>query len=243
LQPFNQVPSYDYSIIEQQVSDFKTATFKQRADYLTQWNQDLGLSQLKDAVCGDGDIALQGLTELAPEMMRQLTAMNQGSPIIKLSLRQCYLAQIPKALIVLLSACTQLQRLNLSDNQLQSLPKNLLQACTQLRILYLSENQLQSLPGALLQTCTELQWLYLNNNQLQSLPGILLETCTQLQELYLYNNHLISVTPSSFSRLSKIHLLNIDSQTPVGASTSSTISPEQKTEVEKHQPHKIQRCK
>jgi len=360
LEPDNQIKGYNYSTIEQAVSHFKTSTFKQRADYLTQWNKDLGLHQLENA--DHKSIWLQGLTELTLEVMQRLTAVNQKTPITGLGITNCYLPKFPEALITflnactqlqelylkhnqlqslpknLLQACTQLQRLHLDYNQLQSLPKNLLQACTQLELLdldnnqlqslpetllqactqlqwlslmhnqlqsllknllqactqlewlylhhnqlqslpetllqtciqlqglYLSYNQLQSLPKNLLQACTQLQWVLLEHNQLQSLPETLLQTCTQLQGLYLYHNqlqslpenllktctqleclflsdnHLMTVTRNDFSHLSKISVLHIESQTPVGASSSSAISSEQKiAENEDEPPQKKRR--
>ena len=204
-QPFNQIEGYDYSMIKQTVSHFKTSTFKQRADCLTQWNKDLGLQQLKNAV--HTDIRLQGLTELTPEVMQHLTAINQKSPIIKLSIQNCYLAQLPKALIIFLSTCNQLQELYLNHNQLQSLPETLLQVCTQLKLLSLDNNSLQSLPENLLQACTQLQQLYLSDNQLKSLPENLLQACIQLQELYLDNNQLKSLPETLLQACTQLTML------------------------------------
>jgi len=205
LHPFNQIESYDYSMIKKTVSHFKTSTVKQRADYLTQWNNDLGLQQLKNAV--HTDIRLQGLTELTPEVMQHLTAINQKSPIIKLSIQNCYLAQLPKALIIFLSTCNQLQELYLNHNQLQSLPETLLQVCTQLKLLSLDNNSLQSLPENLLQACTQLQQLYLSDNQLKSLPENLLQACIQLQELYLDNNQLKSLPETLLQACTQLTML------------------------------------
>ena len=205
LHPFNQIESYDYSMIKKTVSHFKTSTVKQRADYLTQWNNDLGLQQLKNAV--HTDIRLQGLTELTPEVMQRLTVINQKSPIIKLTIEKCYLAQPPKALMALLSTCTQLQELYLNHNQLQSLPETLLQTCTQLQRLCLHNNQLQNLPETLLTTCTQLQELYLHDNSLQNLPKTLLQTCTQLQRLYLSNNQLQNLPETLLTTCTQLKLL------------------------------------
>ena len=205
LKPFNQIKSYDYSMIKQTVSHFKTSTFRQRAGYLTQWNNDLGLLQLKNA--DPKNISLQGLTELTPEVMQRLTAINQKTPIIELGIHYGDLAQLPKALMVLLSTCTRLQRLYLDHNQLQSLPENLLQTCAQLKMLDLSDNQLQSLPENLLQTCTQMQQLSLNHNQLQSLPENLLQTCNQLQQLDLNHNQLQSLPENLLQACTQLQIL------------------------------------
>ena len=207
-QPFNQIEGYDYSMIKQTVSHFKTSTFKQRADCLTQWNKDLGLQQLKNAV--HTDIRLQGLTELTPEVMQRLTVINQKSPIIKLTIEKCYLAQPPKALMALLSTCTQLQELYLNHNQLQSLPETLLQTCTQLQRLCLHNNQLQNLPETLLTTCTQLKLLFLSHNQLQNLPETLLTTCTQLKRLYLGYNQLQNLPETLLTTCTELQDLYLD---------------------------------
>ena len=180
----------DWHII-QTVIDFKTSTFKQRADYLTQWNKDLGLRQLKDAdhTC----IRLQGLTELTPEVMQRLTAIYLHTQISLLGIANCYLPQLPEALINFLKACTQLQELSLHNNQLQSLPENLLQACTQLERLSLSSNKLKRLLENLLYPCARLKWLNLRDNQFPSLPENLLYPCTQLETLNLSSNKLKSL--------------------------------------------------
>ena len=203
----HKIKDYDYSPIKQAANDFKTSTLKQRADYLSQWNHDLGLHQLKNA--NHKDVQLQGLTELTPAVMQRLTAINQHTPIMVLSITNCYLPQLPKALINFLKACPQLQELYLSHNQLQSLPKILLQTCIQLQWLNLDNNQLQSLPKILLQTCAQLRGLNLNNNQLQSLPETLLQTCIQLQVLNLSHNKLQSLPETLLQACAQLQGLDL----------------------------------
>ena len=203
----HKIKDYDYSPIKQAANDFKTSTLKQRADYLSQWNHDLGLHQLKNA--NHKDVQLQGLTELTPAVMQRLTAINQHTPIMVLSITNCYLPQLPKALINFLKACPQLQELYLSHNQLQSLPKILLQTCIQLQWLNLDNNQLQSLPKILLQACPQLERLNLDNNQLQSLPKILLQTCAQLRGLNLNNNQLQSLPETLLQTCIQLQVLNL----------------------------------
>ena len=203
----HKIKDYDYSPIKQAANDFKTSTLKQRADYLSQWNHDLGLHQLKNA--NHKDVQLQGLTELTPAVMQRLTAINQHTPIMVLSITNCYLPQLPKALINFLKACPQLQELYLSHNQLQSLPKILLQTCAQLRGLNLNNNQLQSLPETLLQTCIQLQVLNLSHNKLQSLPETLLQACAQLQGLDLSHNQLQSLPETLFQTCTQLEFFDL----------------------------------
>ncbi len=82
--------------------------------------------------------------------------------------------------------------LNLSNNQLSSLPPEISQLSSLTR-LSLNNNQLSSLPPEICQL-SSLTTLYLNNNQLSSLPP---EICqlSSLTWLFLYNNPLTSPPP------------------------------------------------
>mmetsp|Transcript_19464 Transcript_19464/g.47541 ORF Transcript_19464/g.47541 Transcript_19464/m.47541 type:complete len:273 (+) Transcript_19464:2-820(+) len=97
-----------------------------------------------------------------------------------------------------------LERLNFSGNQLKILPQIINFEC--LRNLDLSANQLQSLPseiGAL----ESLQWLQLSHNRLRSLPpeiGSLL----RLEELNLHDNRLHCL-PQQIRKLSALRSLNL----------------------------------
>ena len=60
---------------------------------------------------------------------------------------------------------------NLSNNQLESVPGELLRNCPGLVTLNLEKNQLKSVPGELLRDCKGLEELYLNKNQLKTVRG------------------------------------------------------------------------
>ncbi|BBI17919.1 leucine-rich repeat domain-containing protein [Neochlamydia sp. S13] len=83
---------------------------------------------------------------------------------------------------------SQLQTLDLNDNQLTALPEEIGQLSQQLQTLYLNQNQLTSLPVEIGQL-SELQWLYLNQNQLTSLPAEIGQL-SQLTKLELAENPL-----------------------------------------------------
>jgi hypothetical protein len=134
------------------------------------------------------------------------------------------LTELPESLSLL----TQLQMLDLSDNQLTALPEWLGQL-TQLQSLNLSRNQLTYLPDSL-GKLTRLQTLSLGANQLTELPEWLgqfmqlqsldlyfnqltwlpesLAKLTQLRELYLYNNCLTAV-PESLVQLTQLKRLDL----------------------------------
>ena len=83
----------------------------------------------------------------------------------------------------LINVMTNLRTLNLSNNQLTSLPAmNNLQSLSQLN---LDNNKLKLLPNGF-NSLRSLKQLYLKNNQLESLPD--LQHCSQLVEIYLGNN-------------------------------------------------------
>ena len=86
---------------------------------------------------------------------------------------------------------TQLTDLNLSHNQLTTLPDSLLAQLTQLTVLNLASNQLTALPDSLGQL-TQLKSLDLSINQLTTLPDSLGQL-TQLQSLALSSNQLTAL--------------------------------------------------
>ncbi|MGF1933939.1 MAG: COR domain-containing protein [Nostoc sp. ChiQUE02] len=96
--------------------------------------------------------------------------------------------------------------LDLSNNQLSSLPPEICQL-TQLTELDLRNNQLSSLPPEICQL-TSLKLLSLYNNQLSSLP-LEFGQLSQLTKLYLHNNQ-ISRLPSEFSQLTNMEVLSLN---------------------------------
>jgi Leucine-rich repeat (LRR) protein len=111
------------------------------------------------------------------------------------------LTELPESLCQL----TQLQLLDLSNNQLKAMPESLVQL-SQLRSLNLSDNQLTTLLEWLGQL-TQLQTLDISDNQLTALPESL-GHLTQLQTLDISNNQLKAM-PESLVQLSQLRSLNL----------------------------------
>jgi hypothetical protein len=102
-----------------------------------------------------------------------------------------------------------LHTLNLSKNRLKSLPETAFQGLSALRNLNCRDNQLALLSGGLFQRCLALQILDLGSNQLTSLPQELFHGLTVLQELILFNNLLDSFPGELFAGLSALNSLSL----------------------------------
>lgn len=106
-----------------------------------------------------------------------------------------------------ISKLTQLQSLDLRNNQLKTLPESLGQL-TQLHSLILRDNQLTTLPESL-GRLTQLDSLDLRDNKLTTLPESLGQLA-QLRSLDLSNNQLTTL-PESLSQITKLRSLNLSS--------------------------------
>lgn len=105
----------------------------------------------------------------------------------------CRLTRFPKTALTRKENATfwqQLKRLDLNNNQLQSLPAEI-EKLVALEFLNLNDNQFQSLPNAITQLVT-LESLFLEHNQLQSLPAEIGQLVA-LKTLFLEDNQLKSL--------------------------------------------------
>lgn len=134
------------------------------------------------------------------------------------------LTELPEAVF---SLADSLEILNLTGNQLTSLPDHL-PSLRKLRILFCSENQFETLPpvlGRCEQLCIvgfksngitqvppeslpkQLRWLILTNNQIAHIPETISE-CKRLQKLMLSGNSLTAL-PEGIARCNNLELLRI----------------------------------
>ncbi|KAG8936815.1 cysteinyl-tRNA synthetase [Tulasnella sp. 418] len=129
------------------------------------------------------------------EMGKETTLLDGGSgssvPPLALSLERLYLAdnRLTDDIFGSLNSMKVLKVLNLSFNDLYSLPPLKWSMFTQLRELYLSGNKLATLPGEDLNQLHHLKVLFLNANRLQTLPAELTKVPT-LESLDVGNNNL-----------------------------------------------------
>ncbi|MBD2533862.1 leucine-rich repeat domain-containing protein [Nostoc flagelliforme FACHB-838] len=111
------------------------------------------------------------------------------------------LTEIPEAI----ASLTQLQVLNLGNNQLSQLPEAIA-SLTQLQVLFLYSNQLNILPEVITYL-THLRTLSLSNNKLTHLPEAI-TSLTHLQELDLANNQLTQL-PEAIASLTQLQNLDL----------------------------------
>ncbi|XP_017868463.1 PREDICTED: toll-like receptor 7 [Drosophila arizonae] len=121
------------------------------------------------------------------------------------------------------SRLRRLQTLSLQHNNISSLAPSSLAGLSSLRVLNLSHNHLESLPAAAFAGNKELRELHLHHNDLYDLPKGLLHRLEQLLVLDLSANQLTShhVDNNTFAGLIRLIVLNLSNNalTRIGAKT------------------------
>lgn len=114
--------------------------------------------------------------------------------------------------IVINSECTLdgIHTLDISENHMNSLPRELDAWASSLTVLNLSGNKLIELPDSLFNVCTQLEQLNLARNKLQSLSP-LVSQLTQLQHLDLSLNMISADKLPDMSTLTKLQVVLCDS--------------------------------
>ena len=137
--------------------------------------------------------------------------INNGMPIntqvlkLDLSFNKFTLPKSIGKSTTLIGSLTQLTTLNLSNNNLTTLPESI-GNLTQLTELYLDNNQLTTLPESF-GNLTQLTKLDLDNNQLTTLPESI-GNITELTSLYLeYNN--LTTLPESIGNITQLNQLDL----------------------------------
>ncbi|EDW35147.1 GL24767 [Drosophila persimilis] len=108
-----------------------------------------------------------------------------------------------------LGQLNELRLLNLSQNRLAELPRNIFEGGVQLERLYLSKNRLSVLPFQLFQTARDLQMLDLSDNRLLSFPDNFFARNGQLKQLHLQRNQLRSLGRHSLYNLRELRQLDL----------------------------------
>ncbi len=147
------------------------------------------------------DFSIPWSDKETPKLTELPESLGQLTQLQSLDLANNQLAALPEWL----GQLTQLQSLNLADNQLTALPESLGQLA-QLQTLSLSSNQLTALPESLGQL-KQLQTLDLSRNRLTTLPEWASQL-TQLQSLGLSGNQLTTL-PEWLGQLTNLRCLDL----------------------------------
>lgn len=104
---------------------------------------------------------------------------------------------------------TGLEQLDLSYNNLISIPNNCFSALRSLNYLHLDSNQLTILDDNSFKGLEKLQFLDISNNKLIALPPEIFENTKELKRLHFANNSLAVLAPGIFERLNQLEVLDL----------------------------------
>jgi Leucine-rich repeat (LRR) protein len=104
---------------------------------------------------------------------------------------------------------TGLEQLDLSYNNLISIPNNCFTALRSLNFLHLDSNQLTILDDNSFEGMEKLMFLNISNNRLIALPPELFEKTKELKRLYIGNNSLAVLAPGLFEKLQQLEVLDL----------------------------------
>jgi len=123
-----------------------------------------------------------------------------------LDLSYSFLTEIPSNRI-LSQLSTHLTTLNLSNNQITSIPENAFSGLTSLQELNLSVNRISEIPKDVFAMLTHLQRLSLSYNKISSIHENAFSGLTQLEELGLFCNQITLIPENAFSGLTQLEEL------------------------------------
>ncbi|KAG5681176.1 hypothetical protein PVAND_010634 [Polypedilum vanderplanki] len=117
---------------------------------------------------------------------------------------------LPSSTAPTISTCnTGIEQVDLSYNNLISIPNNCFTALRSLNFLHLDSNQLTILDDNSFKGLDKLQFLNLTNNRLITLPPELFEKTRDLKRLYIGNNSLAVLAPGLFENLTHLEVLDL----------------------------------
>lgn len=103
-----------------------------------------------------------------------------------------------------------LKRLNLQYNQIQTVHPKAFEKLSKLEELYLGHNQLSTIPAGTLQPLKKLTILYSNNNDIKKITPELLTNLDSLVKLRLDGNAIELLQESVFKSLTNLHYLHLE---------------------------------
>lgn len=100
--------------------------------------------------------------------------------------------------------------LELTNDQLGTLPEDLLKHLSHLSSFGVEENHLKSLPENLLKDCKELNYVYLKNIDLENLPANLIKENNKLVAIYFDFNRLTTIPTNFFKGHNELTYISIN---------------------------------
>ena len=119
-----------------------------------------------------------------------------------------------------------LQTIILSNTQLQSVPDKLFQSLTKLLALDLSQNYIKTLPKDIFHSNTQLEFLYLSNNSLDILPEGVFQHLAELLLIDLSGNNLIELPQNLFQKNVQLNKLLMDKDNCSNATNLRRVFPQ-----------------
>lgn len=102
-----------------------------------------------------------------------------------------------------------LELLDLSDNEITSLPDNGFTSLRSLQKFYLQNNVINSMADRAFRGLVALQYLNISNNRLTALPPELFQSTRNLKEVHLFNNSINVLAPGLLEGLDQLVILDI----------------------------------
>jgi len=193
----------EYYVMKQWIKDLNLIKFAARLNVIYNYN----FFDVDVRANSDMDAFIQAnpdISEIAKKIRNSFPRYKESfEKPAALDLSYLNLTLVPEEI----SYFTNLQELNLSNNKITKVPsfdENL-----RLIFLNLSKNNLESIPETCLKNNTNLERLNLSNNKLISLPQNFLSNSLNLEYLNLSNNKLISLPQNFLSNNPRLFQLNL----------------------------------
>ena len=125
--------------------------------------------------------------------------------IIEIDLNSKKLLEIPKNI----NKFSNLQRLNLSSNQIIEIKEDTFKSLTNLRELSLGNNKITEIKENTFKSLTSLQTLHLCDNQMTEIKEDTFKSLISLKCLYIDNNKMTDLKEDTFKSLTNLQRLNL----------------------------------
>lgn len=145
--------------------------------------------------------------DLSYNLLVDLTELNLYTYLHRLNVSNNKIKLTGKILFV----WKNLTYLNLSHNEIDSIPEKVFDKLENLKELFLDNNKLETINSTLFDNLKLLRVLSIANNQIATLEKNIFNQLINLEILYLNNNKLEKINESLFNQLIKLSYLNISS--------------------------------